>query len=190
MSKPFILDPVKEAQAVKALKEGLAAVGAADDAELLLDTIEGQTSLFEIIDQLLLRRTESLALAEGLSGAIDALTARKRRFEANAERDKTLVEQALSVAELDTLMRPAGTLSMSKRPPSVVITEESEIPAIYWKPGTPSLDKKALSEAVRAHKAALAIEDPALREAALAEAPAVPGATLNNAAPSLTIRVK
>ena len=155
MSKPFILDPVKEAQAVKALKEGLAAVGAADDAELLIDTIEGQTSLFEIIDELLLRRTESLALAD-----------------------------------LDTLMRPVGTLSMSKRPASVVITEESEIPAAYWKPGTPTLDKKALTEAVRAHKAALAIEDPELRKAALEAAPAVPGATLNNAAPSLTIRVK
>lgn len=190
MSKPFILDPVKEAKAVAAIRASLAAVGQADDAQLLLDTVEGETSLLEVIDALLLRRHENLSLAEGLKTGIEALEARKARFLLNAERDKTLVEQALSVAELDTLMRPAGTLSMAKRAASVVITEESEIPGAYWKTPAPVLDKKALGEAVKAHHAALAITDEQLRKAALAEAPAVPGATLNNAAPSLTIRVR
>ncbi|MDP3869138.1 siphovirus Gp157 family protein [Phenylobacterium sp.] len=185
-----LLDPLKEAAAVKSLRASLEAAGAGDDEEFLMDAIEGETSLFEIIDKLLLRRTESLGLAVGLSGVIDDLGARKRRFEAAAERDKTLVEQALAVAELDALVRPSATLSMTRRAPSVVITEESAIPSKYWKTPPPTLDKAALSQAVKAHKAALAIEDPEEREEALAAAPEVPGATLNNAAPSLTIRTK
>lgn len=185
------LDPVREAAAAKALRESiLAAVGGEDEA-LLIDAIEGETNLFEMIDALLERRADSLGLAEGVAKAIERLEVRKRRFEARAEADKALVEQALSIAEVKTVERPIGTLTMARRAPSLVIAEESDIPAKYWKAGEPKLDRKALAADLAARAKAIAAlpEDPAEREAAIAELPPeIPGASLSNGAPSLTVR--
>jgi hypothetical protein len=163
------LDPVKEAQAVAALKESLRQLGADDDDALLLDSIEGETSLFEAIDKLLLKITEDVAMAKGADAAALAMTARAERFEKRAEASRALIEQALFIAELPKLERPAATLSLVNRPAKVEVAEEADIPAEFWKVGDPKLDKKALL-------------------AALKEGRAVPGACLSNAAPSLTIR--
>lgn len=184
------LDPAKEALAVKGLRESLAAVDA-DDEALLLDTIEGETALFEIIDAVLERMTLNEALIEGVKAMVEKLDARRMRFETRLKSDRALIEQALSIAELPKLERPAATLSLAARPAGLTITEESDIPATYWKAGAPALDKKALTQALRDRAKALAAlpEDPEERERALAEVPPeIPGATLSNGAPSLTIR--
>ncbi len=163
------LDPIKEAAAAKGLIESLRAESGTDD-ELLLDMVEGETSLFEAIDALLLRMVESKGLAEGVSAAIQEMEARKRRFEARYATDKTIIEQALMVAEIEAKVeRPLATLSLARRAPKVEIQTEADIPAEFWKTGDPTLDKKALL-------------------AALKDGTPVPGACLSNAAPSLTTR--
>lgn len=186
------IDPIREAQAAKALRESIAALDA-DDA-LLLDTIEGETSLFETIDAVLARMAQDQALVRGCESVIGDLEARKARFEHRIKSDRALIEQALMIAEIDTkLERPAGTLSLAKRAPVLVVETEAEIPAQFWKTGAPTLDKKALTEALRERRKALDAlpEDPEARAVALAALPPeIPGATLSNAAPSLTIRTK
>lgn len=184
------LDPAKAALAVKGLRESLAAVDA-DDEALLLDTIEGETEFFEIVDAVLERIAVNEAHAGGLAKMEEAFAARRERFTARVKADRTLLEQALSIAELPKLERPSATLSLSARAPSLQITEESDIPADYWKPGAPSLDKKALLAALKDREKALAAlpTDGEEREAALADLPPeIPGATLSNGAPSLTLR--
>lgn len=163
------IDPLKEAQAAAALRESLRQLGEGDDHTLLLDSIEGETSLLEAIDKLLLGIAEAEGLARGVRGAIAELEAREARFEKRAEAGRAVIEQAMMVAELPKLERPTGTLSLVARGPKVEVTEEAEIPAEFWKTGDPRLDKKSLL-------------------AALKEGRAVPGACLSNAAPSLTIR--
>lgn len=162
------LDPIKEAEAVASLRESLRAVDPEDDA-LLMDTIEGETSLFEAIDALLLTIAESRGLESGARAAADALQNRAARFAKRAETARALIEQALTLADLEKLERPTGTLSLTRRAPKVEITEEADIPAEFWKPSDPKLDKKALAEALK-------------------EGRSVPGACLSNAAPTLTIR--
>lgn len=163
------LDPIKEAAAAKGLIESLRAESGTDD-ELLLDMVEGETSLFEAIDALLLRMVESKGLAEGVSAAIQEMEARKRRFEARYASDKTIIEQALMIAEIEAKVeRPLATLTLARRAPKVEIQTEADIPAEFWKTGDPTLDKKALL-------------------AALKDGTPVPGACLSNAAPSLTAR--
>lgn len=189
MSRDFI-DPTKEAAAVKALLESIAAVDAEDD-QLVLDMIEGETRFLDLIDALLLRRAESLGHVEGLDGAIATLEARKARFKARAESAKALIEQALTMAELPKLERPAATLTMSARAPSLIVTEESAVPARFWRSPDPVLDKKALTAALRERRKAIESlpEDPEARAAALAAIPEdIPGVELSNAAPTLTIR--
>jgi hypothetical protein len=163
------LDPIKEAQAVAALKESLRQIGEDDDEQLLLDSIEGETSLIEAVDKLLLTVAENDGLAQGARAAADEIAQRAERFVKRAEAARALIEQALMVAELPKLERPAATLSLVARGPKVEIAEEADIPTEFWKVGDPRLDKKALL-------------------AALKEGRAIPGACLSNAAPSLTIR--
>ena len=190
MPRPDFIDPAKEAAAVKALLESIAAVDA-DDEQLVLDMIEGETRFLDLIDALLLRRAESLGHVEGLDAAIANLEARKARFKARAESAKALIEQALTLAELPKLERPAATLTMSARAPSLIVTEESAVPARFWRTPDPVLDKKALIAALRERRKAIESlpEDPEARAAALAAIPEdIPGVELSNAAPTLTIR--
>ena len=164
------LDPVKEAQAVAALRSSMEAL-AGEDEILLLDTIEGETGLLEAVDALLNRMTETRALIVGTEAVASELDVRKRRFEARLETDRALIEQALMIAELDKLERPTATLSLAKRQPRVEVQTESDVPARFWKAADPKLDKKALLDALKAGEA-------------------VPGACLSNAAPTLSVRSK
>lgn len=167
------LDPAKEALAVKALRESLTTMLGTEepDDELFTDSIEGQTSFFEIVDRLLHRRSAHLAQADGIERLANDLEARRTRFQQRAEADKALIEQAMMIAELTKLERPGATLSLVNRPPKLVLTDEADVPAQFWKQARPELDKKALTEALKSGQP-------------------VPGATLSNAAPSLTVRVK
>lgn len=197
MSKP--LDPTKAASAAAAVKASLSQMGLADDDQLVIDSIEGETDFFEIIDRLLLERNEAIAMADGVGRLIDDLKARQDRLKKRGETLKALIEQAMLLAEIEKpVVRPGGTLSLARRAPALEIIEEAEIPARFWVAGDPKLDKKSLTEALRARAKALdeaaKIEDAdarleAIQRAAL-EHPDIPGATLGNGSVSLTIRVK
>lgn len=163
------LDPIKEAQAVAALQESLRQLGHEGDEALLIDSIEGETSLLEAIDRLLLTVAEATGLAKGASEAAAALSARAARLERRAEAARAVIEQALMIAELEKLERPTATLTLTRRSTKLEVLEEADIPAAFWKAGDPKLDKKALL-------------------AALKDGCAVPGACLANGAPTLTIR--
>jgi len=164
------MDPLREAQAVAALRASLAAVDA-DDEALLIDTIEGETSLFEIIDAIILRMVENRVMIAGLESVISDLDNRKTRYEQRIKADRALIEQAMMIADLPKIERPAATLSLATRQPKALVEEESSIPARFWKTGAPTLDKAGLL-------------------AALKDGETVPGARLDNAAPSLTARFK
>lgn len=163
----------KQARVARAVLDSIRSVDPGDEV-LALDTVEGETSLFEVIDAILLRRLATLAMAEGTKAAEADLQMRRKRFEDRANYDRTIIEQAMALAELKTLQRPVATLSMADRKPSLVITTEADIPAKYWKPGDPTLDRKALAADL----------------ASLGDGENIPGATLSNGAPTLTIRSK
>jgi hypothetical protein len=163
------LDPIKEAKAVASLRESLRQLGHDGDEDLLLDSIEGETSLLEVLDKLLVGIVADEGLAAGAHVAATEMEHRAERFERRAAAARTVMEQAMLIAELEKLERPAATLSIVRRAPKAEITEEADIPAEFWKAGDPKLDRKALL-------------------AALKEGRAVPGAALSNSAPSLTIR--
>lgn len=160
----------REAEAAKGLRESLAKLAEGDE-ELMLDMIEGETSLVECIDALLLRGAADKGLAVGIDAVMADLQARKARVEKRIAFDRALIEQAMMIAEIAKLERPAATLSLANRPAAVRVDNEADIPAEFWTAGAPKLDRKALA-------------------AALKEGRAVTGAALSNAAPSLTVRVK
>lgn len=184
------IDPIKEARAAAALRESIASLN--EDDALLIDMIEGETSFMECLDALLVEEALTSGLIDGVKSAAEAIGGRRARLEKRKETVRALIEQALMIAEIDVkIERPVATISLAKRPPVIVIETEADIPAQYWKASEPTLDRKAIGDALKARAKLLddLPEDADARAAALASLPPeIPGVTLSNAAPTLTLR--
>lgn len=191
----------RQTEAVKQLRADLATLGAGDDEELALDAIEGETSFLEAISAVLHSIDDDDVLLKGIKARKEELTERERRIKAGIERKRALIERAMTIAETPKLTLPIATLSLARRPPSLVVTSEPDIPAAYWRQPEappPELDKAALTERLRARAGAIEaagkIEDADERRKSVAAAdaayPPIPGAELDNGSCSLTVRRK
>lgn len=183
------LDPIKEMDALAALKESLADL-LADDPDMILDLAEGETSLFEVVDALLAADALDEGLIDGAENAKRAIGYRVERFKQRQETRRGLLERALLMLEQKKLERPSATISITNRKPKVEVEDESKVPSAYFVTPDPVLSKKLLNEAVAgildrqdAENAAAIAEG---REAKMFEMPA--GVRLSNGSVSLTIR--
>ena len=187
----------KQMEAAKVLREQIADI-AAGDGEFIRDTIEGETNLHEMIGAVTASLMEDVALADGIARLVDELESRKDRMIARAETKRALIAAAMEIGELAKVETAAGTISARPVPPKALITEEADIPAKFWKPGAPSLDKRAVLEALKLRRDAIDdamsvadAEDRAIAlSAANADYPEIPGATLSNGGRTISIRVK
>jgi hypothetical protein len=111
-----------------------------EDAQLLADTIEGETDVFSLIDRLAER-----ALADKL--LVERGKERLKRIEAREDRARAIVQkmmEALGVAKLD---RSLATLSVSAGPKSAHVTDSQAVPDVYWRR---AIDKTELLRALKA----------------------------------------
>jgi hypothetical protein len=141
------------------------------DPKLLLDTIEGETNLAEACVFVLEQTHEDEILIEGLDAKIKELQVRKGRMEKSVTDRRTIILMAMDRAGLSTIRSPLGTLSVRPTQPKAAITDEAIIPAKFFKPQDPKLDKAAVLDALKAGET-------------------VPGASLSNGGIQLSIRVK
>lgn len=162
------LQATEEARSYAALRAELERLDDMDE-RTLLDTLEGETNFDEVIavlDEFIL---DAEADEAGAAAVIERLKDRKARAERRQDRLRAIVTQAMDVAGKKTVKTPGGTYTVTATAPGVVVEDESQIPAAYFKPAEPKLDKKALNEAVKGGVP-------------------VPGARLSNGGISLTIR--
>ncbi|MFM7010629.1 MAG: siphovirus Gp157 family protein [Betaproteobacteria bacterium] len=157
-----------EAEAAKALLANIRDV-IADDDEMAMTAIEGETSFLEIVDDALDRIIELETFMEALETRIKDASERRSRFEEQRDRIKAALLVAMGQIEQRKIERPVGTISIRAVAPKVEVTEEADIPAEFWKPQDPKLDKKSLLEALKAKRA-------------------VPGATLSNGGETLAFK--
>lgn len=146
-------------------------LGETDDAQLILDTIEGETDLAEACVAVLEECNEDEILIAGLAAHIGELQTRKGRMEKSVETRRNIILMAMEKAGLGTIRSPLGTMTARPTPPKTVIADEALIPAKFWKPSDPKLDRAALAEALKAGES-------------------VPGASLTNGGVTLSVRVK
>ncbi len=157
-----------ETEAAQRLKERLTAAYG-DDADLIRDMLEGETSLHELIGKAALELAVVEGEKDGVELAIAKLKERHTRHCSKAEGIREAIQAAMEVAELTSLKTPAATLSMRASPPRVEITDPAVIPAIFMVQPPPSPNKNAI-------------------KAALKEGQTVFGCTLSNQPPSLSVR--
>jgi hypothetical protein len=202
--KPFAVPDeirlAREIEASKFLLEQLRGEGGEtvlEDSQLLADTLEGETSLFELVEAVVssIYLEDEVALA-GLKKASEFISNRKLAAENRIERKRTLIFTALQLAELDQMKTALKTVSIKKVAPKLQVIEESLIPTMWWQPSDPTLDKKKLSDYLKARAEALElaaqIEDAAERKAAIEkielEFLEVPGAELSNGSLTVSFR--
>jgi len=142
-----------------------------DDEEMALVAVEGETNLIEAINAAVDRISALQDHSKAIDYRIEALKLRQSRFDRQAELIKSALQVAMGQAELRKLELPQATLSIRAVPPKVELIDEAAIPASFWKPQDPKLDKVAILKALK-------------------DKESVPGATLSNGGETLAIREK
>jgi hypothetical protein len=120
------------------------------DDEALRDTLEGISDLPEMVATVLRSHLDDLALATALRSRLVDMQERLSRIEGHAEKKRILVASVMERADLLKLTEPEFTVSLRPTPQPLVVTAESDIPATYWKPQPPKLDRSALLAALKA----------------------------------------
>lgn len=135
----------REIENARILREQIIAA-AGDDPDFIRDGIEGETGLLEMIDRMVADDGEDEALIDAMKEYESKIKARRERVANRKAMRRSLLGTALELAELKKRETPSGTISVRPVPPSVIVTEEGDIPAQFWKPAAPTLDKKSLLE--------------------------------------------
>jgi hypothetical protein len=141
------------------------------DEQTLADTLEGLTDLHEILAAVVRAALADEAQASGLRALIGALETRLERQEYRAAKRREMVRDAMVESEIKKIAAPDFTLVIRSGSPALVVTDEGAIPAEFWVPREPRLDRQSLLTRLK-----LGAE--------------VSGARLSNPQPVLSVRKK
>jgi len=141
------------------------------DDDTLRDTLEGISELPEIVAVVLRSHLDDLALAAALRSRMTEMQERLSRIEGRAEKKRVLVTSVMERADLRKLTEPDFTVSLRPTPQPLVVTAETDIPATYWKPQPPKLDRSALISALKSGER-------------------IPGASLGNGGLTIAVRTR
>ena len=158
----------REIEAADVLRQTLREI-AGDDDDAIRDTIEGATSLREMIAMVAADIVTDGGLVRGLTEVIKAMGERRDRIEKRIAMRRVAVMTGMESAGIKTLETPAGTLTIKAVPPSALILDEAAVPSEFWIPQDPKIDKKAILAALKAGDG-------------------VPGAQLSNGGTTLQMR--
>lgn len=138
----------EQSQAARSLIENMKAL-VGDDDELIETAVEGETNLHEALETALNRLAELNAIQESISTLMETLRARNERLASQREAIRTAMAIAMEMGAVKKLELPLGTLSLRTVAPTVEITDEAAIPARFWKPQDPKLDKREVAKALK-----------------------------------------
>jgi hypothetical protein len=141
------------------------------DEETLNDTLAGMSDLPEMIAAVLRSALEDRALAKGLRGRVAEMQERLARLEDSAQKKRHLVTSVMERAEMPKLVEPDFTVALRRTPPALRVLHEEDIPADFWRPQPPKLDRQAVTTALRGGRL-------------------VPGAMLDNGGTTIAVRTK
>lgn len=140
----------------------------AEDSETLIDTLDGVSSFEEEAIAVLRAAIEREAQGKALGELIEGMTGRKRRLEEGARTMRLMVLHAMSETGRKKLSAPDFTASVGIGKPKVLVTDETAVPFDLCKVSTIP-NKTEIAKA-------------------LADGREVPGVTLSNPEPFLTVR--
>ena len=153
------------------LKEKLTAAFPEVGDDTLTETLEGITDLHEMITAVIRSALVDEALSTGLRNRLNDMKERLARLEERGFKKRKLALEAMDEVGLNKLQQPDFTASTRPGSPSLLVTAESDVPAPYWVPRPPKMDRQALlGELKRGNE--------------------IPGVQLNNPKTVLVVRTK
>ena len=142
-----------------------------EDDESWQMSLESETDLAELMTNLVRKIEDAKALVIGTKDRFEELEKRKARFEHRIDALRQLAFKLMQAAEVNKLELPEATLSLRNGAQQLVgEADPTAMPDELCKVSR-TIDRTKVKEAIKAGKD-------------------VPGFTLSNAAPSLSIRVK
>jgi hypothetical protein len=114
------------------------------DDQTIRDTLEGLTTLHELIAEVIRSALIDEALQSGLRFRLQDMKERLSRLETRAIKKRELALEAMSDAGLRKIEQPDFTASARAGPPSLLVVAEDQVPESYWVPQPPKLDRQAL----------------------------------------------
>lgn len=103
----------------------------ADDERAYLDTLEGETDLYEWASRLLDRIEDDEGNKAKLAEQISDRQARKARADSRIEANRQALMALLDCARLDKLTLPEATISVRSVPPKPFVADEAAVPDDY-----------------------------------------------------------
>ena len=141
------------------------------DEETLNDTLEGITDLHEMIAAVIRSALVDDALSTGLRTRLGEMKERLTRLEERGAKKRQLALEVMDEVGLSKVQEPDFTASTRAGSASLHVKSEGDVPAPYWIPQPPRMDRQAL-----------------LCE--LKRGAEIPGVQLNNPKPVLVVRTK
>lgn len=166
-----MFDIAQESARHTELKRRLLAEHGELDEETLADTLEGLTELNEVIAAALRSALDDESLITALKDRIASMRERSERLASRAKAKRRACAEAMAGCGLQRIDQPDLTVTLRKRSERVEIDSTDLIPASYWRTPAPVLEKRALSDALKAGEA-------------------IAGARLVEGESSITVRVK
>lgn len=192
---------MNERMAIKASAElagnltNLRSICGEDDADLLCDMIEGETSLEGFVGKMIELIGADEADSDGIKAYQQKLAARKKRVDQRAGRLRVLLASVVTQLPGRKFRHALASVSAFDVDPKVITLDESQIPTKWWKRPDPVVDhpslRKHLLERERLLQSLKECKTEADRQIRRAEVdllyPNVPGVTLGNGEISVRI---
>jgi hypothetical protein len=123
------------------------------DADVWFDTIEGlEGEIEDKADGYAKVIAQLNADAVAIKAEEDRLYSRRKTIENRINNMKSRLQAMMELTGKTKFKTPLFSFIVQNNPASVVIDNESEIPAAYWIPQEPKLDKAKLKEDLKAGK--------------------------------------
>ena len=123
----------------------------ADDEVLREDMVQGSTSAFELLSELVRKIGATQAIASGTSEWIGQLQERKARLERREHALRAFILKIMTTADLKRKELPEGTLTVKRGVPKVMVINENEIPDEFMRIKKEP-DKTKIKAALSAHE--------------------------------------
>ena len=141
------------------------------DDQTIRDTLEGETNLQEMIAAVIRSALVDDALSAGLRTRLGEMKERLARLEERGAKKRQLALEVMDEVGLSKLQEPDFTASTRAGSASLVVMSEGDVPAPYWIPQSPRMDRQALLVELK-------------------RGAEIPGVQLNNPKPVLVVRTK
>lgn len=104
-----------------------------EDERLYLDTLEGETDLYELVRRLLEQVEEDEGIQTFLAEQISDRQSRKQRAAERVKHNREAIMALIQCAQLDKLVLAEATLSVRDVPPKPIVTDEAAVPDDFCK---------------------------------------------------------